>query len=270
MSDCGARVASTGAWSEGPFQLARRLVDDAGAAGRRKRRRQQDMVDAQAAVEPEAHLPVVPPRVELGRLLEQAEGIDQAEFDKLAEGRALRFAAQDLVLPRRRVMHVAVLRRDVVIAEQGQLREALQFAAQMVFQGRQPAQLVFIFVAADLLPVGHVGADHAHSVDGRRQHALLFVGEIGDVETDLLQRAAGEYRDTVVGLLPVVRGAVAGGFQLGVRKRLVLHLGFLQAEHVRLRRRQPVEHVRQAHLERIDVPCRDLHASMIPERGDCL
>lgn len=64
-----------------PLQLARRLVDGAGAAGPGQRRRKQNVVDAQAAIEAEAHLPVIPPRVDLRRLFEQAEGIGQPQID---------------------------------------------------------------------------------------------------------------------------------------------------------------------------------------------
>jgi hypothetical protein len=150
----GASVAITGAWSEGRSSLRGALSMTQAPAGRRKRRRQQDVVDAQAAIEAEAHLPVIPPRVELGRLLEQAEGIGQAEVDKLAEGGALRFAAQDLVLPRHRVMHVAILRRDVVVAQQRQSREALQFAAQMVASAASQRSLYSYLSEPTSCPLG--------------------------------------------------------------------------------------------------------------------
>ena len=62
----------------GTFQLARLLVDFAGTARAGQRRREQDVVDAKAAIEAKAHLPVVPPRVAFRRLLEKAKGIGQA------------------------------------------------------------------------------------------------------------------------------------------------------------------------------------------------
>ena len=49
-----------------------------------------DMVDAQATIEAKAHLPVIPPRVGLGRLFEQAECVGQAQVNHAAEGGALR------------------------------------------------------------------------------------------------------------------------------------------------------------------------------------
>src|SRR3546814_10751643 len=46
-----------------------------------------------------------------------------------------------------------------------------------------------------------------------------------------------------------------------VRELLVGELGFLQADHVRLRVAQPLFQVRQAHVEGVDVPAGDFHRS---------
>src|SRR4249920_769848 len=63
--------------------LARQLVDDAGADARLQRVADQDVVDAQPLVLAERQVAVVPPAPALGRLLEQAEGVVQAQADEL-------------------------------------------------------------------------------------------------------------------------------------------------------------------------------------------
>src|SRR3546814_17307336 len=64
----------------------------------------------------------------------------------------------------------------------------------------------------------------------------------------------------VVGRLPGERAAVAEAGEHGVWELLVGELGFLQADHVRLRVAQPLFQVRQAHVEGVDVPAGDFHA----------
>src|SRR3546814_1442531 len=64
----------------------------------------------------------------------------------------------------------------------------------------------------------------------------------------------------VVGRLPGERAAVAEAGEHGVWELLVGELGFLQADHVRLRVAKPLFQVRQAHVEGVDVPAGDFHA----------
>ena len=102
--------------------LARCLVDDAGLHRRPQRFADQHQVDAQALVLAEREVAVVPPGPRLRRLLEQAEGIDEAERDQLAEVIALLGGAVDLPGPRDGIVDVAVVGRDVEVAHQHQLR----------------------------------------------------------------------------------------------------------------------------------------------------
>src|SRR6185503_17720510 len=65
-----------------------------------------------------------------------------------------------------------------------------------------------------------------------------------------------------VGLLAAVHHAVTRGLDFRERKIPVLGLGFLQANDVGLNAPEPVEQVRQAHLQRVDIPARELQAVM--------
>jgi hypothetical protein len=70
---------TTGAWSLGRSFLRGSLVDAAGPDARPQGLADQDVVDAQALVLAEGQVAVVPPAPALGRLLEQPEGVVQAE-----------------------------------------------------------------------------------------------------------------------------------------------------------------------------------------------
>ena len=76
---------------------------------------------------------------------------------------------------------------------------------------------------------------------------------------------AGEQGNAVVGLLAGERDLITRRLDLGPREIVVLKLGFLQAQRIRLLFGQPVQQVRQAHLERIDVPAGDLHLARPPD-----
>ena len=93
--------------------------------------------------------------------------------------------------------------------------------------------------------------------------ALLFVLEPRDAELHVVDGAvAREDGDTVVGLLPGEHAAVAEPGERGIGELRVLELGFLDADHVGLRIAQPLFEVRQADVERIDVPAGDFHAQV--------
>jgi hypothetical protein len=113
-------VSTTGAWSLGRSFL-RGSLSMAQAARAPQRLADQDVVDAQALVLAEGQVAVVPPAPALGRLLEEAEGVVQAQPSRL-EMRAFLGRAVDLPGPGHRVVDVAVFGRDVEVAHQHQLR----------------------------------------------------------------------------------------------------------------------------------------------------
>jgi len=251
----------------GALQAARFLVHHAAAAGRAQRRRHQQVVDAQAEVAAEGHHAVVPPRERALGLLEEAEGVDQAEVLQRAEGGAFGRRDVDLVFPVG--VGVAVFGGDVEVAGQHQVLVRLEFFAQPVGERGEPAQLVLELVRAHRLAVWEVAAHDAHTIDGGGDDALLLVLEAGDVahHAGLVDRLRAQDGDAVVGLLADEDGVVAGGLELGDREGLVLELELLQAERVGLVGGEPVEDLRQANLERVDVPGGDLHASLVYSIG---
>ncbi|KAG1455348.1 hypothetical protein G6F57_015315 [Rhizopus arrhizus] len=125
--------------------------------------------------------------------------------------------------------------------------------------GLQPAQLVVVLVGADVLAVDHVQVDHPQVAEGAGDDTLLLVLEAGNADLHVLRRLTREQRHAVVGLLAGEHAAVAGGDQRRIGELVVLQLGFLDTDDVRAERLEPLLQVRQADIERIDVPRGDLH-----------
>src|SRR5690606_17758831 len=98
--------------------------------------------DAQAEVAAERGLAIVPPTVMAAFVLEQAETVGKAEIGDGLECSAFRWRAQDPIAPGHRVMDVAVVRRDVEVAQYHQARMPLQLAGNELAHPGQPVQLV--------------------------------------------------------------------------------------------------------------------------------
>jgi hypothetical protein len=124
-----------------------------------------------------------------------------------------------------------------------------------------PPELVAILVRVDRLAVRHVRGDDADAIDGGGDEALLLVDETFDAHGDVGhgETVPREDRDAVVRLLSGVVRRVAGGVECGHRKLCILELRFLQAHDVGRVRSEPVEQSRQPHVQRVDVPCDELH-----------
>jgi len=80
-----------------------------------------------------------------------------AGLQEFAERFALERATQNVIAPLLCVVHVAILGRDIEIAEHDELVVGFQFVCKEALQGSQPAELVLIFFRTDattLLPLG--------------------------------------------------------------------------------------------------------------------
>ena len=151
-------------------------------------------------------------------------------------------------------MYIAVLRGDVVVAQHGNAGVRSQFPFQPGREGCEPVQFVPVLVRIDALAVGHIGADQAHAADVGADYPALRVIEAGDTADDIGGRLPAENGDAVIGLLARERGRVARRLEFGLGKTGILELEFLQAQRIRLVFAQPVQNLRQAYLERVDVP----------------
>ena len=122
----------------------------------------------------------------------------------------------------------------------------------------KPIELVGVFLGSDFTAVGNVQVDDATAGDGGRQDAALRIVETGQVRDRVFRGLAGQQGHAVVGFLATEQHPVAGLLQYLAGKIGVLGLGFLQRQHIRRLPSQPVQHMRQAHLQRIHIPGGDL------------
>jgi len=82
-------------------------------------------------------------------LLEITVDVRQAQLQEFAERFALERATQNVIAPLLCVVHVAILGRDIEIAEHDELVVGFQFVCKEALQGSQPAELVLIFFRTD-------------------------------------------------------------------------------------------------------------------------
>ncbi len=139
----------------------------------------------------------------------------------------------------------------------------MQLGCKVVGERLQPVQFVLVFFRFQALAVGDIGADDADAVDVSAHYALLLVGEFGDAEGRVFDDVRAEDGDAVIGFLAAVDGVVAGFFQCVVGEFGILLLGFLQAEHIGFFGGDPFQHVRQADIERVDVPGGEFHGGNV-------
>ena len=150
-------------------------------------------------------------------------------------------------------------RGDIEVAGQHQLRAGGQLFADPGLQCRQPGQFVRVFFAADGLSVGDVGADDTNAIHRGSEQPLLWIGKIRVAIFDVARRLARQQGNAVVGLLPGENDLLTRCLNFPLREVVILELGFLQAHDIRLMHSKPFQQLWQAHLERVDVPCRNLH-----------
>ncbi len=224
------------------------------------------MVDAQTLVLAEGQVAVVPPAPGLGRLVEQPEGVNHAQPHQPLKVLALLRRAVDLAGPQDGVVHVGIGGGDVEVAHQDQVRVRDQLLLEPLVEGLQPAHLVDELVAVGRLAVGEVAAHHADRSQGGMGHGAddhtgLLIVEAGDVleHRGAVHAVPGQQGDAVVGFLAEAVGLVAGGGQLRQWELVVGLLGFLQHDDLHRAGGQPVQQLRQAHGQGVDVPGGEFH-----------
>ena len=168
-----------------------------------------------------------------------------------------------------RVMRVAVVQSDVEVAHQHQARRALDFPRQPVTQAVQPLHFVGKLIAVWRLTVHKIAIDQAQRavrcLYGGGDHTRLFVGKTVYVFSDIVQRQAADDGHAVVGFLAEHRAMPVAGVVKGLqRKFFIWNFQLLQAQHFNRVGGQPVEHLRQPHGQRVDVPGGNFHDAVSP------
>jgi hypothetical protein len=87
----------------------------------------------------------------------------------------------------------------------------------------------------------------------------LFVGKIGHAFGHIFRPALGQYRHTVIRFLSVENRVIPSLFNGGEWKLRIFEFEFLQAQRIRLMRLQPIKHMWQTDVQRIDIPGGKFH-----------
>ena len=219
------------------------------------------MVDAQATVAFESEVAVVPPAKTLGRVRKQPVAVGQAQCDQCTQVVALFLGAVDGVAQAFGVPDISVVKGNVVVTHQHQPGVLCQFFLDPAAQGTEPLHLVLKLVAARLLPVGEVGANHPHAIDGAGDHTRHVIVKTGNVLDHIGRRCAREQGHAVVGFLPKPRGRVACSAKGIYRKLVVGEFEFLQGQHIDRMGCKPIQHLGKAHAQRVHVPGGKFHGA---------
>ena len=227
-----------------------------------------DVIDPPAPVPLPGPAAVVPPAPVAAVGLEHPERIVQSLAEHGLQGLPLRFTGHDAAGLPLWFGQIPILRPDIEVAHHAEGIALFGLRGQVPAQAAQPLQLVGVLVAAQGTAVRHIQIEHPHPFDHGADHPLLVVEPLRlliprqqGTESDLhiLQRQAAEDRHAVVGLLAADRARVAQIQEGLVGIQGVVHLGLLEAEHLRSFLLQPGQHLAEARPHRIHVPAGDAH-----------
>jgi hypothetical protein len=200
--------------------------------------------------------------------VKQPHRIGEAEIEEGAEAGASLGLEQRIIDPQLRPLDVERRRNDVEVAGQDECLLVPEQRARPRRQAVHPVELVFELVGADRIAVREIEAGDADDGAVARNHHLhiarMLVGiGAGQAAGDVLERPLGENGDAVEALLAVHGEVVAKLLQRFPRKCLVLAFDLLEAADVGRRFLQPAQQIGEARLDAVDVPCGDLHQSMV-------
>jgi hypothetical protein len=148
---------------------------------------------------------------------------------------------------------------DVVVAGEDDRVAALGERARVAEQALEPGQLVVELGARLRVAVGQVDRGDEHAVDGGLDVARVVVGVVARKRSPRHDRPVSRASSaTPFHVFCPTRRAVAGVFERGARELGVGRLQLLQRDDIGLGLRQPLEQERQAAVDAVDVPGRDL------------
>ncbi len=252
--DALAEVDRDGGVVGGALLGAWGAIDGAGFESGGEVRREQEVVDADAAVVLEGLAEVVP-EGELAGLVrvEMAEGVGVAESEEGAVGGAGLGLKEGVADPGGGLVAVDVFGDDVEVAADDCGSGGLEPAGHLLEQALHPGELVGELVGADGVAVGQVDVDDANAVDDGFEEAgmaiLLVAGEGGGDGVDGMARENG---DAVVGLLGDGGGLITDGLEdIGGE---VSAFELLEEEDVWLVDLEPGDDERETGTDGVDVP----------------
>ena len=234
----------------------------------------EQVVDAQAEAALEHRAAIVEPGVKRAFGADLAQAVGQAQTEQGLEPAAFLVGAEDFAAPFFRVVAVGVGGGDVEVAEQNQLFMTGDFVAHQFGERGKPLFFILELGAVGGFAVDAVDIDDAHAANGGGDDApLRVVGQRGQAGAHVVQRVTADDGDAVVGFLAAPRAVPTHHFEGGSGEFVLVEFELLQGEDVGLVFGEPVLHLRQAHVEGIDVPGGDFHGLrggfLSAEKGHC-
>ena len=243
---------------------------DAGAHQPSRRRRvEQQVIDAQPGVAPVGIAKVIPVGVDRLVGMHRPQGIGPPLPGEACKGLTHLDPEQGVVDPALGLVHVALGRDDVVIAREDHRRLGGNELCGVSEQPLEPAQLVVELRARCGIAVGQIEAGDVDAVDLRLDVAAVGIVRIaGKRAADLGRlRIAGQDRDPVPALLTAPDRSVPGVPDRAVGKALLRRLQLLQANDLGRGLREPAQKTRQTCADAVDVVGDDPHLALTPRGG---
>jgi hypothetical protein len=218
------------------------------------------VINAQTHVATKGAGAIIPPGKLAAFLVMQPEGVSKSPSFYFVERKTLSLAAHYSLLPKLRVVNVAILRRNIEVSAKDHRRVRLVIIVEKPAQAFHPVKLKLKLFRADRLSIRYVNINNANSIKGRREEArvrsfLIFVIAPLNINAFLPRDDA----DAVITLLPEDTRAVTDSGEVLERKLVVGYLGFLHAKDVGLDGLKPTDYVWQASDDGVNVPGCDFH-----------
>ena len=206
----------------------------------------KNVIDSPPAVRLEGiRLTVIPKGKLLPIRMESTKHVFESPTDRVRVRGASLHVKTDVRRVSFRVMHVNGLRSHVHVSAPNGGLIGRQVPTEIPTQPVKPLQFILILRMVDHEALGDVGIDDGNALHhGMQQSRPIRIGACIQTERDPFWLPSGAEGDPVVPFHSAKRDVIAGGRQLFVRKFRILHLGFLQTQHVwRMVLQPPFHHV---------------------------
>ncbi len=239
-------------------ERAGQLVDLASFEAWRKGGREEEVINADAAVVLEGLAEEVPVGEEAALAgVQRAEGVDVAEVEHRAIAGAGLGLKEGVAGPGGGLVAIDVFGNDVEVAADYGRYGVVAPKGELADEAVHPVELVGELVSTNRVPVGQIDVDDTEAMHDHFEEAGMTIGLVAaQGSANGFERMARQDGDTVVGLLGDGGALIADGGE-GISGE-VGAFELLEQEEVGLVRAKPGGDVVEAGTDRVDVPGGDL------------
>jgi hypothetical protein len=218
------------------------------------------VIDPQTHIAAKGSGAIIPPGKLSTLFMMEPEGIRKSPSLYFVERCTLSLAAHDSLLPKLRVVNVAILRGNIEVSAKDNRRARLVVVIEKTAQPSHPVKFKLKLLRTNRLSIRYVNVDEANLIKRRREQArvrsfLIFV--IASLNSYAFLPRYNRY--AVIALLSKHARAVTNSRKLRKRKLVVGTLRFLHAKDIGLDCLEPTDYMRQAGDYRVNVPGGNFH-----------